>query len=43
MIYDILAFCNSSMPSSEEDISGHVKKVREYLGPIRDFDDLISP
>ena len=43
MIYDILAFCSSSTPFLKKRYHNHVEKVREYLGTVRDSDDLISP
>ena len=41
MIY--LLFAIPQCPRLKKTYHGHVKKVREYLGTIRDFDDLISP
>ena len=41
MIY--LLFTIPQRPHLKKRYNGHVKKVKEYLRTIRDFDDLISP
>ena len=41
MIY--LLFAVPQHPRLKKRYQGRVKKVKEYLGTVRDFDDLISP
>ena len=45
MIGDLFVFLFYSCPVSsfEEEVQRHAKKVKEYLEPVKDFDELVSP
>ena len=45
MIGDLFVFLFYSCPvsSCEEEVQRHAKKVKEYLEPVKDFDELVSP